>query len=113
MVKTRRKQFSLSEAKTTGDKLAVNWEKIEVKQFRLGLNAELKDGTYNPITNFSSDDPILIGKMVRAHLNETPDYYTQWAEMEKAAARDHRGEHDVDPRRKHGAKEKAPCLTKS
>jgi hypothetical protein len=60
-----------------------------VKQFRVGLNAEFADGARNPMTGFISDDPILIGKLVRTHLNEAHDYYTQWAEMEEAAAQDH------------------------
>jgi len=86
---TEHKQFTLAEAKVIGEKLGITWEQFDVKQFRQGLNAELKDGTYNPMTYFASNDPILIGKIVRAHLDETPDYYTQWEEMEQAAARDH------------------------
>lgn len=85
---SKHKPFTLAEAKTIGDKLGLDWEKFDIKQFRLGLNAELADGAYNPVTSFASDDPILIGKVVRAHLNEFPDYYTQWAQMEKAAELD-------------------------
>ncbi len=77
--------FTLAEAKIIGDKLGINWTAFDVKQFRLGLNAELADGTYNPVTSFASDDPILIGKIVRAHLNEYPDYYDHWAQNEKKA----------------------------
>lgn len=86
MSKSIRKEFTLAEAKVIGEKLGIDWKGFDVKQFRAGLNAELEDGIYNPITNLVSDDPILIGKVVRAHLNEAPDYYTHWAEMEKAAA---------------------------
>jgi hypothetical protein len=85
VAKTKRKQFTAAEAKIIGDKLWINWEQFDLTQFRLGLNAELADGTYNPMTNFASDDPILVGKIVRAHLNEFPDYYTQWTQMEKEA----------------------------
>lgn len=85
MVQKKRNAFTITEAKRIGEKLGIDWKKIELKQFRLGLNAELADGMYNPITNFATDDPILIGKVVRAHLNEAADYYTQSAQMEKAA----------------------------
>ena len=85
MAKAKRKQFTLAEAKEIGEKLGVNWEKFDAKQFRIGMNVELEDGTYNPVTSFASDDPILIGKVVRTHLNESPDYYTEWAQMEKEA----------------------------
>jgi hypothetical protein len=87
MEKKLRKAFTLAEAKTIGEKLGITWKDFDVKEFRLGLNSELESGFYNPTTNFATDDPILIGKVVRAHLNESPDYYTQWARMEKAAAR--------------------------
>ncbi len=92
---SKRKPFTLAEAKSIGDKLGIDWGKFDVKQFRLGLNAELADGTYNPVTSFASDDPIMIGKVVRAHLNEFPDYYTQWAQMEKEAERDPDAKHPI------------------
>ncbi|MEZ4870062.1 MAG: DUF5661 family protein [Caldilineaceae bacterium] len=85
METTKHKKFTLKEAKAIGDKLGMNWTIFDIKQFRLGLNAEVKDGAYNQLTNFATDDPILIGKVVRTHLNESPDYYTHWAEMEKEA----------------------------
>ena len=90
VAKTKHTQFTVKEAKVIGEKLGIDWETFDVKQFCFGLNAELQDGTYNPMTNFASSDPILIGKVVRAHLNEAPDYYTRWALMEKEAAREHR-----------------------
>ncbi len=90
MPNSKRKPFTLTEAKTIGDKLGINWEKFDVKQFRMGMNAELADGTYNPYTNLGGeDDPIKLGKVVRAHLNESPDYYTDWAQMEKEAKHEH------------------------
>lgn len=89
MPKAKRKPFTFAEARTIGDKLGLDWAQFELKQFHLGLNAELADGTYNPVTNFASDDPILVGKVVRAHLNESPDYYVRWARMEKKVERAH------------------------
>ena len=95
MPKSKRKPFTLAAAKIIGDKLEIDWAKFDVKQFRMGMNAELADGTYNPVTGFASDDPILVGKVVRAHLNEFPDYYTQWAQMEKEAEHDRDGTHTI------------------
>lgn len=93
MIKTTHKQFTLAEAKIVGEKLGIDWNKFDVKQFRQGMNAELADGTYNPLTNFASDDPILVGKVVRSHLNEFPDYYTRWAQHEKAAQLQYENKH--------------------
>jgi len=82
----KRKPFTAAEAKIIGDKLGIDWTKIDLKQFRMGMNAELVDGTYNPFTSFGNDDdPIKLGKVVRTHLNESADYYTEWAQMEKEA----------------------------
>ena len=87
--KTDQKQFTLAEAKIIGDKLGINWKAFDVKQFRMGLNTELADGTYNPITKFASTDPILIGKIVRMHLKESPDYYIHWAQCEQEVDLEH------------------------
>jgi hypothetical protein len=84
--KTKQQQFTRAEAKQTGDKLGIDWEKFDVKEFLLGMNTECATGVYNPITKFATDDPIQIGKIVRAHLQESPTYYTCWMQREKAAA---------------------------
>lgn len=84
--KTKPKPFTSAAAKIIGDKLGIDWREIDLKEFCLGLNTERTAGAYNPVTNFASDDPILIGKIVRVHLAKTPDYYTQWAAHEKATA---------------------------
>jgi len=89
------KQFTLAEARVIGDKLGLDWTVVDLKEFRLGMNAEFADGAYNPITHFASDDPIMIGKIVRTNLAEAPDYYTRWARMEKAAARKQPGTNDA------------------
>ena len=65
----------MAEARSIGDKLSVDWDVFTVEQYCVGLNAELAAGVYNPITGLASDDPILLGKIVRAHLNESLDYY--------------------------------------
>ena len=86
VTKTKQKPFTLAEGKIIGEKLGMDWTVFDLKEFCLGLNTERTQGAYNPVTNFASDDPILIGKIVRAHLTKTPDYYTQWAAQEQEAA---------------------------
>ncbi len=90
MKKATHKKYSVAEAKALGERLGITWQEFDVEQFRLGLNAEIEDGTYNPTTGFATDDPIVVGKIVRAHLNEAADYYTEWVKAEKAAARSKR-----------------------
>lgn len=86
VTKAKQKPFTTAEGRIIGDKLGIDWREIDLKEFCLGLNTERTLGTYNPVTNFASDDPILIGKIVRTHLSKTPDYYTQWAAQEKETA---------------------------
>lgn len=77
------KKFTKAEAKIIGDKLSVDWNAFDVKQFQLGLNTEFAVGIYSPITNFPIEDPIEVGKTVRTNLNERPDYYTYWVQIQK------------------------------
>ena len=78
-------RFSLDKAKQIGDTLGIDWKKLEVEQFRMGLEVELEHGTIDPKTNVTNDDPLLTGKIASAHLNEFPDYYTRLAKMEEEA----------------------------
>jgi len=71
----------LSEAGKIGDALGIRWESFTVAPFLLGLNVELEHGSCNPATDVTHDDPILTGKLVLAHLNDFPDYYTRLAYM--------------------------------
>ena len=66
--------FSKKESKRIGDELKVDWSKIDLGQFQMGLDVELGHGKVDPKTNVINSDPILTGKIVWAHLNELPDY---------------------------------------
>jgi hypothetical protein len=79
------KQFSSDEAKHIGDSLGVDWDQVDLEQFRMGLLVELEHGTRDPETNVTDDDVSLTGKIALAHLKEFPDYYTRLAELEAEA----------------------------
>jgi hypothetical protein len=70
-----KKSFTLEEAKKIGDEIGVDWDKIELEQFRRGCDVELEHGTIDPKTNLTNDDPIMTGKIALAHLNEKSNYY--------------------------------------
>jgi hypothetical protein len=80
-----KKEFTADEAKKIGEKLGVKWDKFDVEQFRIGMGIELEHGTRDKLTNVTSDDPVLTGKIALAHLNEFPDYYTRLVKLEKEA----------------------------
>jgi Protein of unknown function (DUF5661) len=81
------KSFTTEEARAIGGAIGIDWRvaPYDIEQFRMGLNVELEHGSHDPATNVTNDDPIVTGKIARAHLNEFADYYTRLATMEADA----------------------------
>jgi len=80
-----KKKFTEKQAKETGEKLGIKWDKFNVDQFKRGMDVELEHGTCDPSTNVTNDDILVTGKIALAHLNEFPDYYDRLGKMEKEA----------------------------
>lgn len=85
---TGRAQFSALAAKQIGEILGIVWDRFDVEQFRKGLDVELEHGTQNPLTDVTWDDPLVTGKIVLAHLNQFPDYYTRLEKIKNEAELD-------------------------
>jgi hypothetical protein len=81
----KEKKADQAEAKMLGDQLHVDWNKVDIEEFRMGLIVELEHGLRDPATNVTGDDKIMTAKIALAHLNEYPDYYTRLAKLEKEA----------------------------
>ena len=79
------KKFTDEEAKRIGDELGIDWDKVQLSEFRMGLGVELEHGSHDPETNVTNDDEILTGKIALAHLREFPDYYTRLEKLEEEA----------------------------
>lgn len=80
------KDFSLQEAKEIGDIIGVDWNEVDLNEFRMGLAVEMEHGSmFGSETDVTGDDPIDTGRIALAHLYELPDYYTQLIRMEEAA----------------------------
>ena len=84
-IMSKKKIFTLNQAKTIGEQLGIHWDKFDVEQFRAGLGVELEHGAVNQTTNVTNDDRLMTGKIALAHLTEFPDYYTRLAKMEAEA----------------------------
>jgi hypothetical protein len=80
-----KREFSLEETRKIGDQLGIDWDKIDVEQFRIGLAIELEHGRVDPATNVTNDDLLVTGKIALAHLNEFPDYYSRLEKLEEEA----------------------------
>ena len=83
---TAHKPIGVDEARKVGSWLGLDWAKIDLEQFRRGLEVELEHGSRDPQTNITNDDVTLTGKIAWAHLKEFPDYYTRLDRLEREAA---------------------------
>lgn len=81
----RMQRFSVEEARRVGEALGLDWQKIDVEQFRRGMEVELEHGARDPETNVTNDDLLMTGKIAWAHLKEYPDYYTRLDALEAEA----------------------------
>ena len=79
------RSITTDEAREIGAALKIDWIKIDLDQFRRGLEVEFEHGARDPETDVTHDDPILTGKIAWAHLKEFRDYYTRLAKLEAEA----------------------------
>lgn len=80
-----KRQISVEEARLVGTQLGIDWLKMDLEQFRRGIEVELEHGTHDPETNATGDDLTLTGKIAWAHLKEIQDYYTRLNQLESEA----------------------------
>ena len=66
-----------SQSIRVGNKLGVNWNKVDIKEFTMGMNVELEH------KNVTKGNLLLTGKIALAHLKEWGDYYSRLKVMEK------------------------------
>ena len=74
--------ITLDQALELGVKLDINWGQYSLFEFLQGYGVELEHGTKFPRWNVTNNDPIMTAKIVMAHLEELPDYYTRLHKME-------------------------------
>ena len=80
-----KRRIDSEEARRVGASLGIDWTKVELEQFRRGLEVELEHGVRDPETNVTDDDIGVTGKIAWAHLKEFPDYYTRLDKLEAEA----------------------------
>ena len=77
--------ISAEKAREVGTTLGIDWQKVDLEEFRRGLEVELEHGARDPETNVTNDDLSLTGKIAWAHLKEFPDYYARLDKLEAEA----------------------------
>ena len=85
---TEKRRTTIEEARRVGDAIGVDWSRLDVEQFRAGMEVEFEHGSHDPQTDVTHDDPILTGMIALAHMKEFPDYYERLERMEAEAKRE-------------------------
>lgn len=80
-----KQQISVEEARSIGTQIGIDWQKVDVEQFRRGLEVELEHGSHDTETNVTNNDLVLTGKIAWAHLKEIGDYYLRLDRLESEA----------------------------
>jgi hypothetical protein len=80
-----KRRIDAGEARQLGSTLGIDWAKVDLEEFRRGLEVELEHGARDPETNVTNDDLTLTGKIAWAHLKEFPDYYARLDKLEAEA----------------------------
>jgi hypothetical protein len=76
-----KRTFGRDEAKKLGDKLSVDWSKVDINQFVTGLSVESEHDDGGKLDVVDSDTDL--AKIVLAHLREVPDYYSKLKKVEE------------------------------
>ena len=80
-----KRTFTDDEARILGQTIGINFDDVNLQQFRMGLTVELEHGSHDPETNVTNDDLTITSKITWAHLKEIPDYYSRLTKMEAEA----------------------------
>ena len=81
----KRKQLSSEEAKRIGEALHIDWDQVDLEQFRQDLMGNHNQGSIDPETGLTYDGVLLTGKIILAHTQEFPDYFTRLAKLKAEA----------------------------
>jgi len=79
----KRKQISIDQAKQVGESLHIDWEQVDLEEFRQGLMGNHEPGARDPETGRTYDSVLLSGKIVLAHMDDFPDYFSWLAKLKE------------------------------
>ena len=81
----KRKQISPAEAKRIGESLHIDWDQVDLEQFRQGLMGKQPPKNFDPETGLTFDGVLQTGQVVLAHMEEIPDYFTRLEKLRAEA----------------------------
>jgi hypothetical protein len=69
------------QARRVGEALHIDWELLNLEEFRLGLMGHHKEAI-DTETGLTYHGLLLTGKVVLAHMQEFPDYYSRLTKLQ-------------------------------
>ncbi len=85
---SKQRNLTLEEAKRIGESLYLDWEQVDIEQFRRGLMGIRARSAKNKRTQSNYHGVLLVGKTVMAHMQQFPDYFVRLARI-RAEAKAH------------------------
>lgn len=80
---------SFEHAREIGDNIGVDFNMIDIHQFKIGVEMALKlHGARDPQTDVIGNNADLAGKIAWSHLKEIPNFYDLLSKMEQSAGTD-------------------------
>ena len=67
---TAKRQFTADQARAAGERIGIDriTSRLDVEQFRIGMEVELEHDTHDPDPNVTDDHVDVTAKIARAHL---------------------------------------------
>lgn len=81
----KQKKISIEEAKHIGESLYINWEQVDLEEFRQGLMEDQQQKPLNSVLEEPFDGILLSGKVVLGHMQEFPDYFNRLEKLKSEA----------------------------
>jgi hypothetical protein len=76
-----KQSYTKNDAIKLGNSNGVDWKKVDIEQFHLGLNIEKEHDDGSQLDTVRNESDLV--KIVLAHLKEKSDYYTQLKKVEE------------------------------
>lgn len=93
-----RKEVTLEEAKLIGESLYLDWNQVDLEQFRRGLTVKPRRANLGRQKRSGYHGVLLAGRTVMVHMQQFPDYLIRLARL-RAETKAHAAQQDKPLRR--------------
>jgi hypothetical protein len=94
----KQKKVTLEQARLIGETLYLDWDQVDLEQFRRGLMGVQARSPKNRLAQSNYRGVLLAGKTVMAHMQQFPDYFVRLARLRAETKARYAGQRDA-PRR--------------